>query len=95
MCENEKEKALADLLEKNIVIDTKGSMIAIGRLVRIASDCLVLDDADVHDREEGYSSKELYVLNARKSGIQPSRKKVYIPNQNILAVSALEDFIAD
>ncbi len=84
-----------DLLDREIVIDTKSSMIAIGRLARIAPDCLVLVDADVHDSEEGYSSKELYVINARKVGTRPNRQKVYIPKHNILAISALEDFIVD
>jgi len=89
------DQALTDLLDQVIVIDTKGSMVTIGRLVRIAGDCLVLEDADVHDREEGYSSKELYVINATKFGVRPNRRKVYIPRESVVAVSALDDFIAD
>lgn len=90
-----KDRALAELIDRMIVVDTKGSMIVIGRLVRIASDCLVLEDADAHDREEGYSSKEQYVINASQVGVRANRQKVYIPRHNIIAISALDDFIVD
>lgn len=95
MPRKDNDVALADLLDQIIVIDTKSTTLAIGRLVRIADDCLVLEDADLHDREEGYSSKELYVINVRKFGVRPNREKVYIPRDTIIAVSALDDFIVD
>jgi len=86
---------MSELRNQVIVIDTSGSIIVLGRLMKIASDCLVLQDADVHDCQEGYSSKELYVINALKYGIRPNRKKVYIPKSTVTAVSAIEDFIID
>ena len=90
-----KKLALTELLGRVIVIDTKSSLVAIGKLTRIAADCLVLEEVDVHDREEGYSSKELYVINACKFGIRANRQKAYIPRDTIIAVSALEDFVVD
>ncbi len=90
-----KRLAMADLLDQMIVIDTRGPMVVIGRLVRISSDSLVLQDADVHDSDEGYSSKELYVINACKFGVRANRRKVYIPRSNVVAISMLEDFIVD
>jgi hypothetical protein len=93
--DEKKKLAMTDLIDRMIVIDTRGTMIAIGRLVRIASDCLVLEDADVHDSQEGYSNKELYDINACKFGVRPNRQKVYIPKRNVIAISAIEDFITD
>jgi len=68
----------------------------IGReVVRIAADCYVLDDADLHDSREGHSSKELYVINAKKVGLRPNRRRTYILRHHVLTVSALDDVITD
>jgi len=90
-----KEYALTTLIDQMVVVDTRGSMIFIGRLTRVARDCLVLEEADVHDCEDGYSGKELYVINARQIGIRPNRRRVYVPRHNIIAISALDDIIVD
>jgi small nuclear ribonucleoprotein (snRNP)-like protein len=87
--------ALRDLIDQTVVVDTKGTMVFIGRLVRVAGDCVVLEDADTHDCEQGYSGKELYVINACNFGVRPNRQKVYVPRQSIVAISALDDIIVD
>jgi len=89
------DQALTDLLGEVVVIDTQGPMLIIGRLVRIASDCYVLEDADVHDRDEGHSGKELYVINACKYGFRTNRQRVYVPRRNVVAISAIADVVTD
>jgi hypothetical protein len=89
------DAALLELIESIVVIDTEGTNIFIGTLVRVARDCLVLEDADVHDCQEGYSGKEQYIINARTVGFTPNREKVYVPINKIVAISALEDIIMD
>ena len=87
--------ALDELIGRMIVVDTKGTMIFIGRLLRVAGDCVVLEEADAHDCEHGYSGKELYVINACNFGVRANRQKVYVPRQSIVAISALDDIIVD
>jgi hypothetical protein len=91
----ERDYALDELIDKVVVVDTDGTMVFIGRLTRVASDCVVLEEADVHDCEQGYSGKELYVINACNFGFTPNRQKVYVPRRNIVAISALDDIITD
>jgi hypothetical protein len=91
----ENDCALDELIDKVVVIDTDGTMVFIGRLTRVASDSVVLEEADAHDCEQGYSGKELYVINACNFGIHPNRQKVYVPRRNIIAISALDDIIVD
>ncbi|NLE28942.1 MAG: hypothetical protein GX629_04640 [Phycisphaerae bacterium] len=92
---NIEETALSELIETVVVVDTESTTIFIGTLVRVARDCLVLEDADVHDCEQGYSGKELYVVNARMHGFTPNREKVYIPMHKIIAISVLDDIIVE
>jgi ribosomal protein L13 len=91
----ERDCALDDMIDKVVVVDTDGTMVFIGRLARVASDCVVLEEADAHDCEQGYSGKELYVINVCNIGFTPNRRKVYVPRRNIIAISALEDIIVD
>jgi hypothetical protein len=89
------EAALMELIGCVVVVDTETKLVFIGTLVRVAKDCLVLAEADVHDCEQGYSGKELYVVNARNTGFTANRKKVYISMNKIVAISALDDIIVD
>ena len=84
-----------ELLGEVVVLDTQGPMIFMGRLVRIAADCFVLEDADVHDRTEGHSNKELYVLNALKLGVRVNRRRTFVPRRHVVAVSTLRDVIPE
>ena len=88
-------RSIHELLDRDIVIDTQGPTVIIGRLVRIAEDGYVLEDADVHDRAEGHSGKELYTITAAKFGVRINRRKTYIPRHQAVAISALEDIVTD
>lgn len=90
-----KVRAITDLLDQIVVLDMQGTMIVIGRLVRIAVDAYVVEDADLHDCHEGHSGKELYVLNACKFGLRANRRKVYIPRRDVVAMSALDDVVTE
>ncbi len=85
---------IGELIGKIVVVDTDSSMIAIGRLNSVDSDSIMLEDVDFHDRSDAHSSKELYIINIKKLGVKPNRKKVYILRERIVAISELDDFIA-
>jgi hypothetical protein len=87
--------ALMELIGRVVVVDVQEAIIFIGTLIRVARDSVVLENADVHDCEQGYSSKELYVVNAKNAGFTANRKKVYISMHKIVAISALDDIIVD
>ena len=54
------------LIDRRVVLDTSGTMIYIGKLVRIRDAGYWLADADVHDRSDGHSTKEQYVNEAHE-----------------------------
>ena len=87
--------SLAELIGRQVVVDTQGPTVILGTLVQIADDCFVLEDADVHDRDEGHSSKELYVINAAKLGIRANRRKAYVAGQFVVSVSLLDDVVIE
>lgn len=85
--------ALSALVGQDVVLDTSSSYLFIGRVASATSHSVTLLEADVHDRGDSNSTKEKYVLDARKNGIKKNRKSVTVRTDTIVCVSRLEDVI--
>ncbi len=84
---------LDGFMEKEVVLDTRGAILYLGRLARVLDHFYELADADVHDVVEGRTSKELYIMEARKHGVKKNRKSVFVRKAEIISISRLEDVI--
>lgn len=84
---------LAELIGKEVVLDTAGPLVYLGVLEQITPEGFWLSDADVHDRNDGQAGKELYVAEARRLGIVPNRKRVFVIRSVVTSISALQDVI--
>ena len=82
---------LEQFLEKKIVLDTRSSWVYIGVLEKVTDYCVVLSEVDVHDSRDTASSKELYVLESKSTGIKSNRKRVYINLDYVVSFSSLDD----
>jgi small nuclear ribonucleoprotein (snRNP)-like protein len=90
--------SLNDYLQSRVVLDTAGSIVYIGRLEAYDERGYWLTDADVHDRNEGHSTKEEYVSEAcrlERAGVRrTNRRRVFVERRAVISVSALGD-VAD
>jgi len=86
---------LDELIGKQVVLDTAGPLVYLGVLEQVTPEGFWLRDADVHDRNDGQAGKELYVTEARRLGIVPNRKRVFVIRSVVMSISALEDVIED
>jgi hypothetical protein len=77
----------------DVVVDTTSSYVFIGRLRELTPLAMTLADVDVHDRAESPSTKERYIMEAKKFGIKVNRKSVTVRLETVLCVSKLEDVI--
>jgi hypothetical protein len=89
----EERSELAGCLGQTVVVDTQTPFLYLGVLREIGKDFLVLEDVDVHDTSEGGSTKEIYVLEARKFGVRVNRKKAQVRQSVVVSVSLLEDVV--
>lgn len=91
--------SLNEFINRRVVLDTPGSIVYIGQLIAFDDHGYWLDDADVHDRDEGHSSKEKYVNDSyllEQSGERTiNRRRVFVERHAIISVSALDDVVAD
>lgn len=82
-----------DLYDHNVVIDVAPPVVYIGRLVEANDRFVTLADVDVHDLNSGIVTKEVYVMESRRNGIQPNRKLIKIKQSEVLSLSRLDDVI--
>lgn len=83
------------LIGQPVVLDTAGAILFLGTLRSVERDGFWLDSADMHDRDEGHATKELYVCEARRHGIRPNRKSLFVYRATVISISRLEDVIID
>lgn len=76
-----------------VVVDTDSSFLYLGTLAAVAEHFVLMTGVDVHDRRETPTTKEKYVLDAKRYGIRPNRKEVSIRKSIIVSLSRLEDVL--
>lgn len=81
------------LIGKDVVVDTRSTLVYVGALERWGDGFVELAGCDVHDTQEGRSTKEVYAMEAARNGVQRNRKRVLIRRAEVMSVSALEDVI--
>jgi len=82
---------LSRYLDDKIVVDTNSAWIYIGTLREVADGWIALSDVDVHDSSETATSKEVYVLDSKATGVKSNRGLVYLNIGFVVSFSPLED----
>ncbi len=80
-------------LDDQVVLDTGGPIVYLGRLVQVHQAGFVLTDADVHDCRDGHATKEVYVNEAKHHGISPNRREVFVLRSSVISLSRLSDVV--
>ena len=83
--------AFAGLLENNVVLDLTSPFVVIGKLIGRDHRYLILEEADVHDLRDTSTTREEYVLNAHRHGLNANRRRVLISHEQVVAIAALTD----
>ena len=82
---------LAHLIGHEVVLDTRTSYIYLGTLEGSTGDLITLREVDVHDMTDARGTKELYIMSARKLGIQRNRQRVHVLLREVISISLLAD----
>lgn len=85
---------LAKLKGRAVALDLQSTYVVLGTLADEDHRYLILKDADVHDLRDTSTTRDAYVLEAKKHGIQPNRRRVLIRHEEIVSLSALDDVLA-
>lgn len=86
-------KVPEELLGQDVVVDTNGQFVYLGRLAGADDVFFHLEAVDVHDNGDSHTPKEIYIMDAQKYGIKKNRTSVWVLTRNITSISKLDDII--
>ena len=81
------------LIGQEVVLDVASPYIYLGTLTGEDHRYLFLENADVHDLRDTTTTRELYVVEARKHGIHGNRARVLVRTAEVVSLSALADVL--
>ena len=76
-----------------VVVDTISSFIYIGTLIGADEWFVELAEVDCHDRVEGHSTNEKYLMEAAKYGLKRNRTRIAILRDKVISIWKVEDVI--
>ncbi len=85
---------LTQLIGREVVFDSANTFVYVGRLVDMDNSYFVLEDADVHDLRDTTTTRELYVVEAKRLGLHANRQRVLVRREEVASLSALDDVLA-
>ena len=84
-----------DLIGEKVVIDLRSRYVALGTLQRADELYLELKNADMHDLRDTDTTRELYVVDSKSTGIKRNRKRVFVVRAEVVAIARLDDVVAE
>jgi hypothetical protein len=82
-----------ELVGQTVVVDIDGPVIYLGRMVSAGPDFLTLEEVDVHNLGDSATGREKYIIEARKLGVRPNRRRAEVRLARVVGISRLEDVI--
>lgn len=86
---------LEELVGDRVVIDLRSPYVCIGTLVRYDELYAELKNADLHDLRDTDTTRELYVVGSRSTGIKRNRRRVLVVRAEMVAIARLDDVIIE
>lgn len=86
---------LETLVGCEVVLDTAGPLVYLGRLTSVTESGFWLEQADLHNVDEGHATREQYIAESARDGIRVNRGRVFVLRNTVASISALADVVAD
>ncbi len=86
---------LEELIGERVVIDLRSPYVCLGTLLRIDPVYVELKNADLHDLRDTETTRELYVVESRRTGINRNRRRILVVRDEMVAIARLDDVIAE
>lgn len=88
---NDVSSELEQLVGRVVALDVTAPYVYVGTLQGYDHRYLVLTDADVHDLRDTSTTRDLYVLAAKRHGVNMNRRRVLVSHDQVVSLSALDD----
>jgi hypothetical protein len=85
--------AFETLLGQVVVIDLTSPFVILGKLRGVDAAYYYVEDADLHDLRDTTTTRDVYVLDAKRHGVNCNRKRVFVRCEGVVGISRLADVI--
>ena len=87
------DSVLESLVGQEVILDLASHYVIAGTFRGRDAHYFVVENADVHDLRDTATTRELYVLDAKRHGINCNRKHVFVRRDDVVGISLLSDVI--
>ena len=84
---------LQEFIGEKIVIDLQTQYVCLGTLKKFDDHFLELLNADMHDLRDTHTTRELYVVESKATGIKRNRKRLLLVRAEIVGIAKLDDVV--
>lgn len=85
--------AFETLLEQVVVLDLTSPFVIVGKLRGVEGPYYIIEDADLHDLRDTTTTRDIYVLDAKRHGVNSNRKRVFVRCEGVVGICRLADVI--
>jgi len=82
-----------DYIGQKVVLDLASPYVCLGVLVGYDEHVIELKNADLHDLRDTETTREIYVVQSRDTGIKRNRRRVRVFRREVIAISRLDDVV--
>jgi small nuclear ribonucleoprotein (snRNP)-like protein len=84
---------LDEFVGEKIVVDLRSSYVCIGTLKHFDNHFLDLRNADLHDLRDTDTTRELYVVDSKRTGVKRNRKRLLLVREEMVGIARLDDVV--
>jgi hypothetical protein len=85
------ESILDEFIGREVVLDLTSPYVILGTYRGCDRLHYIIEDADVHDLRDTTTTRELYVLDAKRHGVNCNRKRALVRQGEVVSISLLAD----
>ncbi len=78
-----------------VVLDLESRYVAVGTLVELQGDYLLLSELDMHDLRDTTTTRDQYVLQCARDGMTANRRWAWVKAESVVGLSRLADVIVE
>lgn len=87
------DRSISPFLGRVVVLDLASRYVCIGTLTDSDPHFFTLVNADMHDLRDTSTTREVYVLDAKRHGINANRRQLSVRCEEVVGFSALDDVL--
>jgi hypothetical protein len=87
------EDLIAELIGQNVVLDMIPPYLYLGILSGESQHYLILEEADAHDLRDSSTTRDQYLIESVRHGINVNRSRVLVLKNQVVGISLLDDVI--